>query len=205
MHAAPSSSAAERNKQPILDVLRKVMPAQGAALEIASGTGQHAAWFASGLAAWTWQPTDADPLSLPAITAWTAGLPNVKPALQLDVMAPTWPAEGPAFSQPFDAILCANMIHIAPWPTCIALMQGAARYLAPEGLLLTYGPYLEDDVATAPGNIAFDLSLRQRNARWGLRRVEDVSQEAGRCGLGLHARHSMPANNLLLVFTRSRR
>lgn len=204
MPTLPHSPAAERNKQPILDVLRGVLPAQGTALEIASGTGQHVAWFAATLPGWSWQPTDADEGALSAIAAWTseAGLANVRPPLLLDVMAPQWPSQGPPFAAPFDAIYCANMLHIAPWGTCAALMRGSARHLAPAGVLVTYGPYLEDGVPTAPGNVAFDLSLRARNPAWGIRRVEDVSREAQRVGLALRERHGMPANNLLLVFAR---
>ena len=183
-----------------------MLPDRGTALEIASGTGQHAAWFAAALPGWTWQPTDADALALPAIAAWTAqtGVPNVRPPLLLDVMAAQWPSQGAPFTEPFDAIYCANMLHIAPWATCAALMQGCARHLAPRGVLVTYGPYLEDDVPTAPGNLSFDQSLRQRNPAWGIRRREDVAQEAQRVGLVLRQRHEMPANNLLLVFGRGR-
>ena len=196
------SPAADRNKQPILDVLRTLLPAQGTALEIASGTGQHVAWFATALPDWTWQPTDADASALPSIAAQIAqaNLANVLPPLVLKVMAPAWPSQGPAFADPFDAIYCANMLHISPWGTCAALMQGAARHLAPGGLLITYGPYLEDDVPTAPGNLAFDESLRGRNPEWGIRRLEDVKREARNSGLTLRERHAMPANNLLLVF-----
>ena len=204
MTATPVSTAADRNKQPILDVLRRVLPQRGTALEIASGTGQHVAWFAAGLPDWTWQPTDADTTALPAIAAATAqaGLANVRPPLRLDVLAPQWPAEGPPFSETFDAVFCANMLHIAPWATCAALMRGAARHLAPNGLLVTYGPYFEEDVATAPSNLAFHQSLRMRNAAWGLRRLQDVTEEAALAGLRLQARHAMPANNLLLVWGR---
>jgi hypothetical protein len=116
------------------------------------------------------------------------------------VMAPQWPSSDAPFTERFDAIYCANMLHISPWATCAALMQGAARHLAPGGVLVTYGPYLEDDVPTAPGNVSFDQSLRQRNPAWGTRRLEDVAQEAQRAGLVLRERHAMPANNLLLVF-----
>jgi hypothetical protein len=204
MPAIPHSTAADRNKQPILDVLRRVLPAQGTALEIASGTGQHAAWFAAALPGWTWQPTDADASALPSIAAWIsqAGVANVRPPLLLDVMAPQWPAQGPPFAQPFDAIYCANMLHIAPWATCAGLMQGSARHLAAGGVLVTYGPYLEDDVPTAPGNLSFDQSLRARNPAWGIRRLQDVTREAQRAGLALRERHEMPSNNLLLVFAR---
>jgi SAM-dependent methyltransferase len=200
----PHSPAADRNKQTILDVLRTVLPAAGSALEIASGTGQHAAWFAAGLPQWTWQPSDADPEMLPAIAARTAqaGLANVRRPVLLDVLAPQWPSVREPFTQPFDAIYCANMLHISPWPTCAALMEGSARHLASAGLLVTYGPYLEDGVATAPGNVAFDASLRSRDPAWGLRRVEDVAGQARRAGLVLRQRHAMAANNLLLVFNR---
>ena len=204
MTATPVSTAADRNKQPILDVLRQVLPQRGTALEIASGTGQHVAWFAAGLPGWNWQPTDADPAALPAIVAATAqsGLSNVRPPLRLDVLAPQWPAQGPPFAQAFDAVFCANMLHISPWPTCAALMRGASRHLAAQGVLVTYGPYFEEDVATAPGNLSFHQSLRLRNAAWGIRRLHDVAQEAALAGLRLKARHAMPANNLLLVWQR---
>ena len=195
------SLAAERNKHPILDVLRQALPAQGHALEIASGTGQHVAWFAAHLPQWTWQPSDADARALNSIAAHTTGqgLANVHPPVQLDVMAPGW------LPQPtlFDLVYCANMLHISPWPTCAALMQGSARHLAADGVLVTYGPYLEADVPTAEGNLAFDQSLRARNPAWGIRRREDVEQVAADAGLRLAARHAMPANNLLLVWARA--
>ena len=195
------SSAADRNKQPILTVLRHVWPDAGNALEIASGTGQHVAWFAAGLPRWTWQPTDVQSAALDSIAARVAqnGLANVLLPLRLDVMAARWlPDEAR-----FDAIVCANMLHIAPWATCAALMQGSARHLAAGGALITYGPYLEDGVPTAEGNLAFDQSLRAQDAAWGLRRREDVEREAAKAGLQLAARHAMPANNLLLVWTRA--
>ncbi len=198
----PHSPAADRNKQPILDVLRRVLPAQGNALEIAAGTGQHAAWFAAALPRWRWQPTDADASALPGIAGRQsqADLANMLPPVRLDVLAPQWPAEGAAFTEPFDAIYCANMLHIAPWACCAALMRGAARHLAPSGVLITYGPYLEDGVPTAPGNLWFDQSLRARHPEWAIRRLEDVQRAARRAGLALRERHAMPANNLLLVF-----
>lgn len=205
MHSLPFSPAAERNKAPILERLQALLPAQGAALEIASGTGQHAVWFAAGLPGWHWQPTDFEAQALPAIDARVAasGLSNVAPALRLDVLAPQWPAEGPAFGAPFAAIFCANMLHIAPWATCAALMQGAARHLAPGGVLITYGPYLEDGVPTSPGNLAFDASLRAQHPDWGIRPLADVTEQAQRAGLHLWQRHAMPSNNLLLVWERS--
>jgi hypothetical protein len=194
------SPAAERNKQPILDVLRKVLPTQGTALEIASGTGQHVAWFAQHLPAWTWQPTDAQVAALDSVMARIArdALRNVHAPLLVDVMSPAWL---PSETLPFEAIYCANMLHIAPWATCAALMHGSARHLSPEGVLITYGPYLEDEVPTAGGNLAFDQSLRERDPAWGIRRRVDVEQQAARAGLQLTQRHALPANNLLLVWS----
>ena len=198
----PCSPAADRNKAPILDVLRRILGTRGAALEIAAGTGQHAAWFASALPGWNWQPTEADAGMLPVIEARIAeaGLGNVQPPLRLDVMAPQWPSPEAPFAQRFDAIFCANLLHISPWATCAALMRGAARHLAPGGTLVTYGPYFEEGVPAAPGNVAFDQSLRAQDRSWGIRRLEDVVAEAQRAGLAVRRRHAMPANNLLLEF-----
>jgi SAM-dependent methyltransferase len=192
------SPAADRNAQPILAALRRLLPAEARVLEIASGTGQHAAFLAAAMPGWRWQPSDGDAEALASIDAWRAGLPNVQPPIVLDVMAPAWPVDGP-----FDAVFCANMLHISPWATCAALMRGAADVLAPTGLLLTYGPYLEDGVETAPGNIAFDASLRQRNPAWGIRRIEDVALQAKAVGYYIQQRIPMPANNLTIAFARS--
>jgi SAM-dependent methyltransferase len=206
MPELPHSPAADRNKQPILDALTRILGEErGTVLEIASGTGQHAAWFAAAMPRWTWQPTDADARMLPAIASRVAeaALPNLRPPLLLDVMAPRWPSQGPTFAQEekkFDAIYCANMLHIAPWAACAALMEGAARHLLPGGLLITYGPYFEEEASPAPSNRAFDEDLRARNSAWGIRRLEDVAAQARRSGLALRERHAMPANNLLLVF-----
>ena len=199
------SPAAERNRAPILAQLRALLPARGAALEIASGTGQHAAHFAAALPGWTWQPTDRESTHFDSITGWALqeGAGNVLPPRRLDVLHSHWPSVGPAFGAPFDLIYCANMLHIAPWACCAGLMQGAARHLAPHGVLVTYGPYLEDGVPTAPGNIAFDASLRAQDPGWGIRRLEDVAAQAAGAGLRLAARHALPANNLLLVWSRS--
>jgi len=197
----PHSPAADRNKETILAQLRSTLGPQGTALEIAAGTGQHAVWFAAGLPGWTWQPTDADPGMLPAIAQRIAqaGLANVLPPRHLDVMAPRWPA----FPGRFDAVFCANMLHIAPWQACLALMAGAANHLQPGGMLVTYGPYFERGVAPAPSNVAFDASLRARDPSWGIRELEQVVAAAGSAGLVFAHRHAMPANNLLLVFTAS--
>ena len=192
----PFSAPADRNKAPILDVLGRVLPAQAKVLEIASGTGQHAAHFAAAQPGWTWQPTDFEPRALAPIAARCAALANVRAPLELDELAPQWPQ---ALGR-FDAMFCANMLHISPWPTCAGLMQGASRHLAPGGVLVLYGPYLVDGEATAPGNLAFDADLRSRDARWGLRRLADVVSEARAAGLDLEERVAMPANNLVLLF-----
>lgn len=201
------SPAAERNQGPILAQLLALLAPVGAALEIASGTGQHAAHFAAALTGWTWQPTDLQATHFGSITGWAAraNAHNVRAPLRLDVQQNPWPAEGPAFGVPFDLIYCANMLHIAPWACCTGLMQGAARHLAPGGRLVTYGPYLEDGIPTAPGNLAFDASLRAQDAAWGIRRIEDVTTVAAQAGLQLAARHAMPANNLLLVWAHAAR
>jgi hypothetical protein len=202
------SVACERNRQPMLEVLQRVLPAQGRALEIASGTGQHVAWFARHLPGWHWQPTDFTEANLPSIAAWCADdgtgggpLAKVAPPLRLDVLASPWL---PGVPPPFDAILCTNMLHIAPWAACGALMRGAARHLADAGVLVTYGPYLEDEVPTAPSNLEFDAWLRRRDPASGLRRREDVVAAAAAAGLRQRERIAMPANNLMLVFERTR-
>ena len=198
------SPAAERNRAPILEVLRQILPDNGQALEIASGTGQHVAHFASNMPGWVWQPSDAQADGFESVRAWRAqaSVVNVREPVLLDVMAPAWPTGSAEFPDKFDAIFCANMLHIAPWATCAALMAGSAKYLSPEGALITYGPYLEHDVPTSPGNLAFGESLRLRDPAWGIRALEDVVHQAALAGLRLRERVAMPANNLLLVFRR---
>jgi len=195
----PFSPAAERNRQPILDTLAPLLADSGRALEIASGTGQHVAWFAQHLPGWWWQPSDLTDDLFPAITARVAvaRLANVQVPLRIDVRDAAWLPDG---TPPFDLICCANMLHIAPWACCGGLMRGAARHLAADGRLVTYGPYLEDSVPTSEGNRRFDASLRAEDADWGIRRLEDVAAEARAAGLRLQSRHVMPANNLLLVW-----
>lgn len=201
----PFSPAAERNKQPILDVLRTLLPPRGRALEIASGTGQHLAWFAAALPQWDWQPSDVVAAALPGIAAMTqqSGRANVRTPVRLDVCDSRWPSQGEAFAEPFDLVVCANMIHIAPWACCEGLMAGCARHLAAEGRLALYGPFFEAGVAPAAGNLAFDRSLRERDPAWGIRQLADVVTCAGQAGLRLLKRHAMPANNLLLVWGRA--
>ncbi len=199
-----NSPAAERNREPILCALKQVLPPQGRALEIASGTGQHVAHFAAGLPGWVWQPSDAQSDAFDSIAWWCAqaGASQVKPPIELNVVASPWPSDKAPFTQLFDAIFCANMLHISPWAACAALMQGAARHLAPAGVLVVYGPFLEAATPISPGNEEFDQSLRQNDPSWGIRQLEDVLQEAHSAGLRLHQRVPMPANNLLLVFDR---
>lgn len=193
------SPAADRNKSPILATLQTFLSPRGNALEVASGTGQHVAWFAAGLPGWTWQPTDARPTALESTAAYIgqAALTNVHPPLLLDVMAPHWlPAD-----QRFDLIFCANMLHVAPWPACGALMAGSARHLATGGVLVTYGPHLEADVPTSEGNRSFDASLRAENPDWGIRQLADVQAVAAQAGLYLRQRCALPPHNLLLVWS----
>ena len=195
---AQTAPAVARNRDPILAVLRRVLPARGLVLEIASGTGEHAVHFAAGLPGVIWQPTDPDAVALRSIAAWreTARLPNVLGPIQLDVTAPTWPV------QQADAMVCINMIHISPWRAAEALMSGAERVLASGGVLFLYGPYKEGGVHTASSNEAFDISLRARNPAWGVRDLEDVKALAARQGLEFVERIAMPANNLSVVFRR---
>ena len=198
---AQTSPAAERNKAPILAALQQWLPPQGRLLEIAAGTGQHAVHCAAGLPGWQWLPTDPTAEALASIRAWALQQPSpgLLPPLQLDVLQQPWPLPP---GQPFDAVYCANMLHIAPWTCCTALMQGAAQCLVPGGLLLTYGPYFVQGEAPSPGNTAFDADLRSRHPAWGLRWLHAVQAEAAAAGLQWVQRLDMPANNLLLAFRR---
>src|SRR4051812_18494002 len=172
---APSAA---RNCAPILEALRPQLPRSGTVLEIASGTGEHVAHFAAAMPALIWQPTDPEPERRLSIGAWTAGLPNVRPACDLDAASPDWPIERA------DAVLCINLIHIAPWAVAAGLVAGAARVLPPGGLLALYGPYRRRGQAMEPGNEAFDADLRRRDPSWGLREVEEVAALASRAGFG---------------------
>jgi hypothetical protein len=203
MNPPPFSPSAERNKQPILQVLQDLLPPAGQALEIASGTGQHAAWFTAALPQWRWQTSEHEAAALPGIAQWLADSAAAsQPApVRIDVCDTAWPSPDTEFVHgQFDLVYCANMLHIAPWACCAGLMQGSARYLAANGRLVVYGPFLEADVPTSEGNRAFDRDLRARNPSWGLRKVDEVRAQASVAGLMLVQRHAMPANNLLLVF-----
>jgi SAM-dependent methyltransferase len=185
-----------RNREPIAAVLAEALPASGLVLEVASGSGEHVAFFAERFPALTWRPSDPDGDSLASIADWCAGLTNVLPPLALDAAEADWPMAAA------DAILCINMVHISPWGATLGLMAGAGRLLAAGAPLILYGPYRQRNVPTAESNEAFDVSLRSRNPAWGLRHVEDVSAAAAERGLLLERIVAMPANNLSLVFRR---
>ncbi|ACC73823.1 DUF938 domain-containing protein [Paraburkholderia phymatum] len=188
--------ATERNREPILAVLERVLPATGTVLEIASGTGQHAVHFAAALPQLVWQPSDLDEEARASIAAWTAhsGLANVRAPLALDVRNASWSIDAA------DAVVCINMIHISPWESAQALMSGAGRLLGPGGVLFLYGPYRRGGAHTAPSNAAFDAQLRSRNPAWGVRDMEAVMALADAAGFDADEAVEMPANNLSLVF-----
>ena len=187
--------ATERNREPIRDVLARELPAAGTVLEIASGSGEHAVYFAAQFPQVQWQPTDPDPTALASIAAWRAdaGLPTLLAPLALDVMG-AWPIERA------DAIVCINMVHIAPWEATVALFAGAARVLAPGALLYLYGPYRFGG-QTAPSNEEFERWLAARDPRFGVRDLRDLEHAA--VGFALRGVVAMPANNHSLVFRRT--
>jgi hypothetical protein len=200
---ALTAPSVARNREPILAVLRRVipspiLPARGLVLEIASGSGEHAIYFAAALPHLTWQPSDPDPDAHESIAAYRAdmALPNVLPPLILDAAATNWPVTQA------DVIVAINMIHIAPWAATEGLMAGAERLLPVGGVLFLYGPFREHGRHTAPSNAAFDESLRARNREWGVRDLDEVAALASQHGLALEERVAMPANNLSVVFRR---
>lgn len=192
--------ATHRNREPILERLAHWLPGPARVLEIASGTGQHAVFFAEALPHLEWQPSDRDASNLESIEAWRAhaGLANVAPARMIDAADSDWPGD----LGEFDALFNANMIHIARWTVAVGLLAGAGRVLRPGGLLLLYGPFKLGGEHTAPSNAAFDEGLRARDPSWGVRDLEKVVELAAQHGLSLVDRSAMPANNLLLVFER---
>jgi len=196
-----TSAAAERNKQPILEQLRSLLPAQGKVLEIASGNGQHVVYFAAQLPGIHWQPSDCSAADVDALGARcdAAGLANIAAPLRLDVLDAQWP-----LPRDFDALVCINMIHISPWATTPALFAGAARHLAPagSGLIVLYGPFREGGRHTAPSNETFDAFLQARDPRFGVRNLEDVDAVAHTAGFTRVHLARLPANNLLLAFRR---
>jgi SAM-dependent methyltransferase len=190
-----SAPAALRNREPIAEVLKDWLPSTGLVLEVASGTGEHAALFAERFPNLEWQPSDVDPDALRSIRAWRdeARLPNLRDPLRLDAASAEWSVAKA------DAVLSINMVHISPWTSALGLMEGAARLLSGGGALILYGPWLKDDVPTADSNMAFDADLRRRDPQWGLRRVEDFAAAAAERGLVLQEVRAMPANNLMLL------
>lgn len=198
-----SSPAALRNRDPILEVLRRHLPAEGAVLEIASGSGEHVVHFAAALPELVFQPSDPDPQSRASIAAraTASGLANVRAPLAIDAAAPDWQVPG-EIAKALVAIACINMVHISPWSATLGLLDGAARLLPRRGLLYLYGPYRRDGRHTAPSNESFDQDLRARNPQWGVRDVKDLEQEARRRALLLHEIVDMPANNMSLVLRR---
>jgi hypothetical protein len=191
-----SAPAALRNREPIAKVLDEWLPHSGLVLEIASGTGEHAAWFARSFPDLKWQPSDVDAGALESIRACRAeaALANLEEPLAIDASAADWPVEAA------DAMLNINMVHISPWSSALGLLDGAARLLGPGAPLILYGPWISDEVETAPSNLAFDADLKRRDPDWGLRNVEVFAAEAEARGLRLVERRAMAANNLMLLF-----
>ena len=197
--SARFAPAAARNREPILQLLRERLASPALVLEVASGTGEHAAWFSEALPGVTWQPTDRDPEALASIAAWrdATGLANLLPPLRLDASTPEdWPLPRA------DAVIAINMIHIAPWSATTGLMAGAARLLPPDGLLYLYGPFREGGVHTAASNAAFDADLQARDPEWRVRDLDEVAAVADRNGISLTEIVRMPANNLSVMFRR---
>lgn len=197
------SPATQRNREPLLKVLAEVLPENGRVLEIASGTGEHAVWFAPRLPGLHWQTSDPDPDLRQSIASHAAHagvkLPN---PLDIDVTRGDWGTAEPPLEK-LDAIFCANMIHIAPWSAALGLLDGAARHLKSNGKLCLYGPYKRDGDHTAASNADFDRSLRSRDPAWGIRDLEKVSEEAEARGLQSSQVVEMPSNNLTVIFERA--
>lgn len=194
-----SSPAAQRNREPILEVLRSVLPQEGTVLELASGSGEHVVHFAAALANLIWQPSDPSDDALASIDAWIAAEKphNVLAPLKLDATAESWPIARA------DAVMAINMVHISPWAATLGLLRHAASLLPAGGPLFLYGPYRRESEELAPSNAAFDADLRGRNPAWGLRCLEDVAREAEAVGLLLERVVAMPANNLSVIFVRA--
>ena len=196
--------ATARNREPILAVLADVLPDSGTVLEVASGTGEHAAWFANALAPRPWLPSDVAPAALASIRAWRAeaGLDTLLDPIELDATTSPWPVESTDLDPPVTAVVCINMIHIAPWAACLGLMAGAGRLLGPGGILYLYGPFQRHGRHTAPSNAAFDASLKAQDPAWGVRDLDHVAAAAEDHGFTLIRLVDMPANNLSAVFRR---
>jgi Protein of unknown function (DUF938) len=199
--ARQSAPAAERNAGPILGVLGRHLPPTGTILEIGSGTGQHVSAFAAAHPELYWQPSDPDPAARASVVAWTAaaGLANVRPPLDLDVMMAGWEQ---AIDEPIAGLVCINLLHIAPWAASTGLMAGAASLLEPGAPLYLYGPFKQGGRHTAPSNAEFDRYLRACDPAWGVRDVDAVAKSAACHGLDLVDIVPMPANNLSVLLRR---
>ncbi|MBW4664642.1 MAG: DUF938 domain-containing protein [Chroococcus sp. CMT-3BRIN-NPC107] len=191
--------ATERNREAILEVLLEVLPPTGTVLEVSSGTGEHAVFFAPRLQPRKWLPSDPNPLALASINAWRSHTftENLYPPIALDACQPVWELGN---VEPISAIANINMIHIAPWEACLGLMAGARRILPPGGILYLYGPFTHGRKHTSPSNVAFDESLRSQNPHWGVRDLEKVTEVAKSQQLTLVKTVAMPANNLSVIF-----
>ena len=204
------AAAFHRNHRPIRAVLQQFLAGKsGDVVETGSGTGQHVVDFASHLPEITWWPSDLNEQHLKSIAAWRAhaGLANIRSPLRIDLSDPEWCPEMHNGSGPANllAVFCANVIHIAPLRVAEGLFAGAGRYLQTGGRLFLYGPFKRGGKHTAPSNAAFDKSLRDQNAEWGVRDIDDLEKLAAGAGLKLVESVEMPANNLTLVFERSKR
>ena len=192
-----SAPAALRNVGPIGDVLADWLPANGIVLELASGTGEHGLAYSARFPGIEWQPSDLDPAALASIEAWRgAGPTNLRAPLSIDATSADWPIAAA------DAVVAFNMVHISPRETALGLLDGAARILSPGAPLILYGPWIERDVATVPSNQVFDMDLRARDPRWGLRNLADFARDAKTRGLFLDDRRAMPANNIMVKLVR---
>lgn len=200
-----NAPATQRNKEPIIKVLKECLPDHGTILEVASGTGQHTIYFIEHLPNHYWQPSDPDEANRKSISAWwwDVQLNNILPPLDLNTQDEHWSVEKIDLPLPVSSIVCINMIHIAPWEATIGLMQGAARILPKEGILYLYGPYKVDGKHTAPSNELFDISLRSQNSKWGIRNLTTVTDLAQKNGLEFVKTVDMPANNLSVIFRKS--
>jgi len=189
--------ATARNQDAILGVLQRILPDQGHVLEIASGSGQHAAFFAAAFPNLIWQTSDPDPEHRVSIDAWakSTNLSN-PPALHIDVLQNDWLVKN------IDAIVTINMIHIAPWACCQALIKQAAELLPEHGVLYFYGPFKIGGNHTADSNQTFDISLKNSNPEWGVRNLDDVAETALNAGFQLAESVPMPANNFSIIFRR---
>ena len=201
MNVKQYAPATERNREPILKILSEILPSGSKILEVASGTGEHAVYFASKLPSCHWIPSDVSSESRSSITAWKndRALDNLSLPLSIDVTQDNWQQQ---VKTEIDGIVNINMIHIAPWQACLGLMEGAEQILPPSGILYLYGPYKREGKHTAVSNANFDRSLRDRNPQWGVRDLEQVIEAAANANLKLQQVIEMPANNLSVIFSR---